>query len=70
MKIDKIVHCETCALIVIIGAHFLPLWAGVLIAAVAGIGKEVWDIWHGVPSWLDLLADVVGIAIGITFCLI
>ena len=68
--IDKIVHCETCALIVIIGAHFLPLWAAALIAGFAGIGKEVYDIWHGVPSWWDLLADVVGIAIGILICLI
>ena len=62
---DKLLHAETCALIVIIASLFLPLAAGVLIAVVLSFVKEVWDKYHGgVASILDLLADFVGTGIG------
>ena len=62
---DKILHAETCALITIIASLFLPVWAGALIAIALGVGKEIWDKHHGgVPSWLDLLADIAGTCIG------
>ena len=37
---------------------------GADIAAIYGIGKEVWDLtpWGGNPEWADLAADVRGIA--------
>lgn len=72
MKIatDKLLHFETCALIVVAVAAVLPWWAGVIAAALAGIGKELWDIQHGDPSWADLLADALGIAAGILICLL
>ena len=65
MASDKLLHAETCALITIIASLFLPVWAGALIAIALGVGKEIWDKHHGgVPSWLDLLADIVGTCIG------
>lgn len=67
---DKITHAAVCALICIAAAKFLSIWAGALVAIGAGIGKELYDIRHGVPSWFDLLADVVGVLIGIGICLI
>ena len=46
IQIDKLLHFETCALITVAVAAVLPWWAGVVAAALAGIGKELWDIKH------------------------
>ncbi|MBR6270156.1 MAG: hypothetical protein IKR30_06280 [Bacteroidales bacterium] len=62
---DKLLHAETCAMIVIVAALFINVWWAGLLGLAAGIGKEVWDKYHnGVPSWCDLLADAVGITAG------
>tara|TARA_R110000744_G_scaffold160737_7_gene277065 strand:- start:1002 stop:1406 length:405 start_codon:yes stop_codon:yes gene_type:complete len=38
---------------------------GISAVLIAGIGKELWDIKHGSPETMDLLADVVGGTLGI-----
>lgn len=64
---DKLLHAETCALIVIVAALFINVWWAGLLGLAFGIGKEIWDKHNGgVPSWLDLLADIVGCAVGMT----
>lgn len=72
MTRDDLLHVETCALVAIVVSIILPWWAGGLIAILAGIGKEVWDIRHGVASWKDLLYDFTGAIIGasiVLFCI-
>ena len=62
---DKLLHAESCALIVIVAALFINFWWAGLLGLAAGIGKEIWDKHHGgVPSWLDLLFDVIGVIVG------
>lgn len=65
VKRDKILHVETAMLIVVIVSLLFPVWVGAIVAAVASIGKEVWDKYHGgVPSWADLSADLIGVGLG------
>ena len=64
-KRDKLLHAETSALIVVVISLLFPWWVGVVVAAAASVGKEIWDKHHGgVPSWADLGADLIGIAFG------
>ena len=68
---DKLLHFETCALVCIILAHLLPLWAAGVAAVALGIVKEAWDKHHGgVASWSDFAADCAGAAAGIIIGLI
>jgi hypothetical protein len=68
---DSLLHAETCALIAVVAGLFLPWWGAGLVALTAGIGKEIWDRYHGgVPSWADLGWDAVGAAIGALIALI
>ena len=55
---------ETCAIIVIVFGLFLPWWAAGLVSLLVGIGKEMWDIKHGVANWHDLICDLVGALAG------
>lgn len=65
IKRDHLLHAETSALLCIVLALLLPWWAAAIAALAAGIGKELWDRKHGgVPSWSDVLWDVVGVACG------
>ena len=43
------------------------LTVGVSVTLAAGVGKEVYDLYHPghVSSWRDLLADLAGIALGV-----
>lgn len=66
---DKMLHFAVSALIVITVARFAPLWASATVAFGLGIGKEVYDIRHGVASWKDLLADLMGVLYGLLICL-
>jgi hypothetical protein len=51
--IDKVLHFVV---------SFLLARVDPVLAAVAGIGKEIWDaLGHGTPSGGDLLADLLGI---------
>ena len=62
---DGLLHIETCALIAVACGLFLPWWAAGTIALAAGIGKEVWDKYRGgVPSWHDIICDLIGVAVG------
>lgn len=64
-KRDKLLHAETSALIVVVVSLLFPWWVGVVVAAAASVGKEIWDKRHGgVQSWADLGADLIGIAFG------
>ena len=39
----------------------LPLWPAPLAAAIAGLGKEVWDSQgHGDPDFMDFIASASG----------
>lgn len=56
---DYILHFSACFILSLIGHWWL--------AAILGIGKEVKDSWKGGSgwSWLDLVADGLGIAAGL-----
>lgn len=74
MEKDKLLHAGMCLLLTVWGAAAgvvigLPfggaLLMGVLLAMGAGLMKEVYDLMdYGVFSLGDLLADVVGAAVG------
>ena len=64
---DKLKHVLVSAIIAVILSLFLPWWGAALITLAIGIGKEVYDKVSGTgcAEWLDLLADIVGIIIGV-----
>jgi hypothetical protein len=64
---DKLKHALVSAAIAALLSLFLPWWGAASITLAIGIGKEVYDkvSGKGYAEWLDLLADVVGILIGI-----
>ena len=62
---DGLLHIESCALLVIVLSLGLPVWAASVLGLLVGIGKEVWDRYHGgVPSWHDVFCDCIGVALG------
>ena len=67
MTIDKYKHIVVSAIIAVTLNLFLPWWGAALITLAIGIGKEVYDKVRGkgYAEWKDLLADLVGILIGI-----
>lgn len=67
MTIDKYKHIVVSAIITVILDLILPWWVAALITLTIGIGKEVYDkvSGKGNAEWMDLLANVVGILIGI-----
>ena len=64
---DKLKHIVVSAIIVVALNLFLPWWVAGLITLAIGVGKEVYDkvSGKGHAEWKDLLADFVGILIGI-----
>lgn len=73
---DKILHflaCETiCFAVVILGLIIglgdYCIAAGVIVALLAGIGKEIYDRKKGgVFDFNDILADAAGILVGAVF---
>ena len=64
---DKLKHVVVSAIITVVLNLFLPWWAAALIILAIGISKEVYDKTtnKGCAEWEDLLADVIGIIIGI-----
>ena len=71
IRTDHLLHAETCALLCVVFALFLPVWLAGVLAFLAGIGKEVWDRYHdGVPSWSDFAWDCIGVAIGVLIALV
>ena len=64
---DKLKHIVVSAIIAVVLNLFLPWWAAGVITLGIGVGKEVYDkvSGKGKAEWEDLLADVVGIFIGL-----
>lgn len=64
---DKLKHIVASAIIAVALNLFLPWWAAGLITLAIGVGKEVNDkvSKQGCAEWVDLVADVVGIIIGL-----
>ena len=67
LGVDGLLHVLACKLAVDACELFMPLWAAVAVAAAAGLGKEAYDklTGKGTPDKKDLVADAVGIIIGI-----
>lgn len=66
--VDGLLHIICCMVIMQLLGNFLPLWAAVLIIAAIGLGKEfIWDrrLKKGTCEKRDLLADAVGIVLGL-----
>lgn len=64
---DGLKHVVASNVMVVVLNLILPLWVAVLVAALAGVGKEVvWDklMKKGTFDKKDLIADAVGIIIG------
>lgn len=72
LRTDGLLHLVISALIVVLFGAFLPVWAAVLIAAVAGIAKEIYDraSGKGTAEWHDLICDGIGIVLGVLICLL
>ena len=67
MTIDKYKHIVLSAIIAVVLNLFLPWWAAGLITLAIGVCKEVYDkiSGKGHAEWEDLVADLVGIVIGV-----
>lgn len=67
MTIDKYKHVVVSAIIAVALNLILPWWMAALITLAIGVGKEAYDkvSKKGCAEWKDLLADLVGILIGI-----
>lgn len=64
---DKLKHIVVSAIIAVALNLILPWWVAGLITLAIGVGKEVYDKLSkkGCAEWEDLVADVVGIVIGL-----
>lgn len=69
---DKVAHFAVNFCIVLAAGVFRKGWliiAGVLVAVVASVAKEIWDkvSGKGECDWKDLVADALGIAAALIF---
>lgn len=64
---DKLKHIVVSAIMAVALNLLLPWWAAGLLTLAIGVGKEIYDkvSKKGQAEWTDLVADVVGILIGI-----
>lgn len=64
---DKLKHIVVSAIIAVTLNLFLPWWVAGLLTLAIGVGKEVYDKLSGKghAEWEDLVADLVGIVIGV-----
>lgn len=64
---DKLKHIVVSAIIAVVLNLILPWWVAALITLAIGVGKEVYDKLSkkGHAEWEDLVADVVGVVIGL-----
>lgn len=67
MTIDKYKHVVVSAALSAVLALVLPWWAAALVTLGIGVAKEVYDkvSGKGCAEWGDLLADVLGVIIGV-----
>lgn len=64
---DGLLHMLFSAVLVSVINWFASLWLAALLALLVGVVKEIiYDklMKRGTPQWKDLVADIVGIAIG------
>lgn len=64
---DKLKHIVVSAIMAVVLNLILPWWVAGLLTLAIGVGKEVYDKLSGKghAEWEDLLADCIGIVIGI-----
>ena len=64
---DKLKHIVVSGIIAVALNLFLPWWVAALITLTIGVSKEIYDkvSGKGYAEWEDLLADIVGIIIGV-----
>ena len=64
---DKLKHIVVSSIIAKALLFFLPWWWAGVITLVIGVGKELYDkvSKKGHAEWKDLVADLVGILIGV-----
>lgn len=65
---DKIKHFILSSGIVIVGAYFSVMLLGVICAIIAGYYKDF--VLDSKADWYDILADILGILVGIVICLV
>ena len=67
MGSDGMSHVILSAIIAVTLNLLLPWWVAGVIALAIGVGKEIYDkvSGKGHAEWKDLLADLVGILIGV-----
>ena len=64
---DGLLHIVCSAILTSVLSWLAPLWLAALATLIVGVGKEIiYDklMKRGTPQWKDLVADIVGIAIG------
>ena len=64
---DKLKHIVVSAIIMVALSLVLPKWVAAIITLTIGIGKEVYDkvSKKGWAEWKDLVADCIGVLIGV-----
>lgn len=64
---DGMKHIIISSVIAMLLNLLIPFWVAGLLTLAIGVGKEVYDkvSGKGHPEWKDLLADLLGIVIGI-----
>jgi Na+-translocating ferredoxin:NAD+ oxidoreductase RnfD subunit len=64
---DKLKHVVVSAIMAVVLNLLLPWWVAGLLTLAIGVGKEVYDkvSGKGHAEWEDLVADVVGVVIGL-----
>lgn len=66
MQEDKRQHFLYSFFFLLLFMVFLPAPWAVLSAFMVGLGKEVWDHFHGSGfCWFDMQANLMGIAMGL-----
>ncbi len=72
MRTDGMLHAMACALLLVLFAAFLPWWVAVIIVAVIGAVKELWDLKHvdETAEWHDVFCDLIGIGVGLLIVLL
>ena len=67
ITMDKWEHYAVALTLTCLFRVLFPWWISGLVVLTISIGKEVYDkVSHkGTPEWYDLLADVIGISVGL-----
>jgi len=63
---DKLLHFYVSLTLMILLGLFLGITLGVLLTLLLGFFKEIYDRFYGTGfDWLDMLANIIGIGIGL-----